>query len=859
MRICPVYPAATLLGVLVIISHTKDVWAETYSFDISQLDGSNKNIDISLLEQGGQLPGTYLVDILLNGEQTDSREMVFHQGKDLQGKLVLKTCLTRAQLIRYGVRVDDYPELFPSVSADASDMSAQCARLSAIPQATETFRFYNQQLLLSIPQVALRPRLEGIAPQEIWDDGIPAFLANYRFFTDHSEYRWGGNSSSVSNNNVQLEPGINLGPWRIRNLTTWQKQGKHPGDWQSAYTYAERGLYRLKSRLTLGERATSSDVFDSIPFRGGMLETDDAMVPRSQHLFSPVVQGVARSQARIEVRQNGYLIYSTQVAPGPYALNDLSAQDTGGDLQVTLFEADGSQQAYTLPYSTPAIALRQGYMKYSLMAGQYRPAERDVDNVTVGQASVMYGLPWSLTVFGGVQGGQHYQAGSLGMGVSLGDFGAISVDGLQSRGQKQDEKTERGNSWRLRYSKFFDSTHTGVALASYQYASSDYNTMAEVLNTYRSTSDEYRNGARFPDDGHNSKRKTMTSLTISQTLGDLGYLNFSGSRETYWKRHQHQDEVSASYGSTIKDISWSVNWTESRNTGRYLSRRRTENSVSLWVSMPLSRWLGENTYASYQAQTRTGRAPRYDVGLNGYGFDQRLLWDVRGQASSGNKEVSQDSGMVNLSWTGTYGEVTGGYSYSKNNRQVNAGISGSMVAHRHGITLGQTLGQTSALVETSGVSGVVVDGTSGTKTDFRGYTTLGYLSPYQENTITLDPTSLPQNAEIPQTSMQVVPTAGAIVPVTFTTLIGGRAVFSLTQADGSPVPFGSVVSLMSPVGTTSTGITGDGGETYMTGLPESGHLQVRWGNNLQQRCRIDYHLPVQKGGGGVYAIKGRCR
>ncbi|MEB7742823.1 fimbria/pilus outer membrane usher protein, partial [Escherichia coli] len=85
---------------------------------------------------------------------------------------------------------------------------------------------------------------------------------------------------------------------------------------------AERGLNGIKSRLMLGEDYTPSDVFDSVPFRGVMLGSDESMVPSNQREFAPVVRGIARSQARVEVRQNGYLIQSQTVAPGPFALTD---------------------------------------------------------------------------------------------------------------------------------------------------------------------------------------------------------------------------------------------------------------------------------------------------------------------------------------------------------------------------------------------------------------------------------------------------------------------------------------------------------------------------------------------------------
>ncbi|WP_171261596.1 fimbria/pilus outer membrane usher protein, partial [Acinetobacter baumannii] len=116
----------------------------------------------------------------------------------------------------------------------------------------------------------------------------------------------------------------------------------------------------------------------------------------------------------VEVKQNGYTIYNTTVAPGPFALRDLSVTDSSGDLHVTVWEADGSTQMFVVPYQTPAIALHQGYLKYSLLAGRYRSSDSATDKAQIAQATLMYGLPWNLTAYGGIQSATHYQAALLG-------------------------------------------------------------------------------------------------------------------------------------------------------------------------------------------------------------------------------------------------------------------------------------------------------------------------------------------------------------------------------------------------------------------------------------------------------------
>ena len=811
--------------------------AKQWSFDIAQLSDENKNIDLTLFERGGQLPGRYPVDIYLNGEHVDAREMVFNLHENANGKAELKTCLHRVQLDSYGIKTEDYPGLF----ADS-----QCARLSIIPQATETYQFHAQKLMLSIPQVALRPKLKGIAPQPLWDDGISALMLNYRTNMSWSEFH-AGRKSTNNAQFVQLEPGGNSGAWRLRNLTTWNKQSTSSGKWQTAYTYAERGLYDLKSRLTLGDRSTAADIFGSVPFRGGMLSSDENMVPYSQREYVPAIRGIARTQARIEVQQNGYSIYSTTVAPGPFALNDLPGRLSGSDLVVTVHEADGSSQVFTVPSATPAIALQQGYLKYGLMAGLYRPADASVASATVAQATAMYGFPWAITAYGGVQGSAHYQAAALGAGKSLNGLGALSFDAMHAKGQLSKQAAKTGQMWRARYSKTLESTGAGIAL-SHQIYTPHFTELSSVLDSYRAA----YSGTGGVQHRFNHPRQ-RSSLMLSQPLGEWGYLNLNTTRERYWGQKQPSSTWGASYSTAWQNISGSLNLVQRQ----YRHSRQNEREISLWLSVPLDRWLGGSTRATYQVITGNQRDVQHEAGINGKAFDQQLRWDVRQRFARPGHSAARDAHLVNLNWNNAYGEVNGGYSDTQTSRQLNAGLAGSVVAHQQGVTFGQPRGQTSALVKAPGASGTGVNGWPGVKTDYWGYTTLANLTPYQENVIRLDPNMLPVDVEVPQTDTRVVPTAGAIIPASFVTRSGGRALIALTQPDGRAVPFGAVVSVAGQdTDHIGAGIVGEQGEVYMSGLPDKGHLQVSWGEHKQ--CLARYQLPEKKGPAGVYAFPAVC-
>ncbi|EFF1279482.1 TPA: fimbrial biogenesis outer membrane usher protein [Shigella flexneri] len=134
----------------------------------------------------------------------------------------------------------------------------------------------------------------------------------------------------------------------------------------------ERGINAIKSRLTLGESYTSSEVFDSIPFRGGMLATDDAMTPPEDSYYTPVVHGIAQSEAQVIIKQNGQIIFTRSVPPGPFALDNLPTLAVGGELDVTVRESNGEEQHFSVPFQTPAIALHEGYFKYSVMGGNIK-------------------------------------------------------------------------------------------------------------------------------------------------------------------------------------------------------------------------------------------------------------------------------------------------------------------------------------------------------------------------------------------------------------------------------------------------------------------------------------------------------
>lgn len=60
------------------------------------------------------------------------------------------------------------------------------------------------------------------------------------------------------------------------------------------------------------------------------------MMPDSLKGYAPVVRGIARTNAQVIIRQNGYVIYQSYVAPGAFEINDMFPTGGSGDLFVTI-------------------------------------------------------------------------------------------------------------------------------------------------------------------------------------------------------------------------------------------------------------------------------------------------------------------------------------------------------------------------------------------------------------------------------------------------------------------------------------------------------------------------------------------
>lgn len=134
-------------------------------------------------------------------------------------------------------------------------------------------------------------------------------------------------------------------------------------------TSALRAVESLKSVVQLGEFGLVGNTFSGLPVTGIQLYSDNAQRDDTQ-LIVPI-EGIANTNATIEIRQRGRVIYRTIVAPGPFSLSNISNFSSGVNTDVSIIEEDGTQQNFTVTSALDINAEQQASI-YQLAVGRYR-------------------------------------------------------------------------------------------------------------------------------------------------------------------------------------------------------------------------------------------------------------------------------------------------------------------------------------------------------------------------------------------------------------------------------------------------------------------------------------------------------
>ncbi|GAA5069836.1 fimbria/pilus outer membrane usher protein [Lysobacter panacisoli] len=807
--------------------------------------------DMSRFERANVvLPGDYSVDVFVNQSWLGRESVSFRAPSASESA---KPCLTPALLEGFGVDMVKLETVAPGSQAQ------ECIDLeSVIPDSRVTYDGGELRLDLSIPQASMNRRTRGYVNPKSWDDGVTAAMLNYTFNTYHSELRGFEGQLSAS---LGIDAGLNIGGWRIRQRSHFQwAKGSHGHEdvshWQNTATYAQHDITPWRSQLTLGDTSTTGEIFDSLPFRGVRIASDDRMLPDSLVGYAPTVRGVAQTNAHVEIRQNGYIVYETTVAPGPFEIADLYASGYGGDLEVTVTEADGRVSTFVVPYGNVPQLLRPGSSRYSATIGQVRSYSRSGADLgpLVAEGTYQRGINNFMTLYGGAQAAER----SLYSGVLAGaafatPIGAVAADITYSKAKfagADDSLT--GRSARVTYSKSIPETHTDFALAAYRYSSRGYIGLAEAA----ALDQGIRDGLLVaPDNSGFGRQRSRFQLSLNQRLGErAGSLFASGSRSDYWDRQFVDTSYQLGWSNTFRSLSYGISANRTRDlAGRY------DNQYYVSLRMPLGSPTGRSIDANApQLSLASNHGPRGDavratVGGSG-GRDQEFNYSVSATSDSSSGRNDANVG-TSLQYRAPYASLGGSYTYARNYQQASLSASGAIVAHPGGVTFSQPLGETIAVVHAKGAAGAHIPTHYNLKLDRRGYAVVSNLMPYRMNDIQVDPKGLGMDVELDTTLQRVAPRAGAVVAVSFDTSLGRAFFVRGLMQDGKTLPFGAQVLDEHGI---EIGLVGQNGLAFVRSPADSGNLTVKWGGGPDQACSMPYHVPASGKGNGYQQVDAQC-
>ena len=801
--------------------------AADIEFNTDVLDLTDRtNIDLSQFARSGFiLPGTYSMVVQINGQPIAEQPVAFYPpDNDPKGS---QACLSHSLVEQLGLKVSEADKL-------AWWKGGECLDIQSLPGMDVQGDLASSTLSINLPQAYLEYSAINWDPPSRWDEGVPGLLIDYSLTAQSNYQRNDGNRKNLSGNGTV---GANAGAWRLR--ADWQGRvesgrqeaaGPQKLEWSRYYAY--RAIPALRARLLVGENYLYSDLFDSFRFTGAALNSDESQLPPNLRGYAPEVVGVAKTNAKVIISQQGRVLYETLVAAGPFRIQDLQDAVTG-KLDVRIEEQDGVVNSFQIDTAGVPYLTRPGQVRYKLAAGRPSNLQYGADGDFFGTGEFSWGISNGWSLFGGGITDNNYRAVSVGAGRDLLAFGAVSLDVTQSRAHVWNE-TLSGKSYRLQYSKNFEEYDSQVTFAGYRFSEKNFLSMSEYLDArHYGLNGELGGRGDYRDSSEGWKpiggSKALYTVTVNKQFRDLGATVYASyHKQTYWDRPDTQRwnlSLSRYFNvGTVKNMNLSLNM---YRTQEY---NYNDNGMALTVSLPFGR-TGTLSADANRAAGKNTFATRYSDRI-----DERNSYQLSASNAYGSGYLSHMGDQADIDISASTQE--GGYS----SLGVSARGGGTLTAHGAALHRTTSTGGTRLMIDTGGVPDVPVRGYgSPTRSNVFGKAVISDISSYQRTVASVDLERLPSNVEATESVTQLTLTEGAIGYRALDVIAGEKAMAILRLPDGSSPPFGATVKNMKQ---QDTGIVNDSGSVYLSGLRAGEQMVVSWGGDEQCVLTLPAILPV---------------
>lgn len=791
-----IYGALPLLLLDATTLHAREV---TFDTDILKSRGLGADLNRYFAEAPRFLPGTHSVSVKVNGNDRGVAAVRFNEDGAL--------CVD-----------NDFLE-FAGIMPQSIKASETCHDIrSDFPQAVVNALPNQETIELYLPEEAINSLSADI---KNFQHGGTAGLLNYSLFSTRNEYS-GSDSSRYSQ--ASLEAGFNALDWSLRSsYILTDDDGTRNAE--SLYTYAEHVIVPLRLTMQVGQINAMSDVLNGVPITGVQFMPTQGLQKEGSGVS---VAGLARtSQARVEVRQNGRLIYNTLVPAGPFRLDDVPMVRSNVDLDVTVVESDGSSNHYIIPASAVKARNLSRPGGLTLSAGVVRDVDSDYSDPTVFNVSDGWGIfPWMNLYASGVVA-EDYQAAGGRTEFMVSENWGISTTMAASKAQFGESKSGVKNEVQTDYS-LNESIGLSASVAHY---SGDYRELTDAMD------DDYEGY----DNSYSTNIRWSTPLAGTFSTG-FSYNQSAGEGDD--SRY-----ILLSWGQTFKYASVNVNWQSA--VGSTSDDDQDDDLFYVNLSIPLG---GSQSLSSYMR--KQGDRTSYGVANSG-ALSENTHYYISADRDQESKENSFN-GNINTNLHYTQLGIGGGTS-GDNQRNYNATLTGGIAMHKDGVTFSPyAIKDTFAIAKLSEPkAGVEITTPQGTVwTDRWGQAVVPGLNEWRNSRIEVNANKLPQSMTLANGTKYVAAAHGSVSEVSFKVLNSRRVMLRIKQADGKPLAKG--LSVEDAKGNYVVTVVDDG-HVFLNDADQIAALYAVNDDN-QRLCKLDYTLSDKKDEDAFYEeVNGVCR
>lgn len=508
---------------------------EKYDLSLLENVGGVSIKDAAEFDKGNDvLPGEYTLTVYLNDKELQGQNITYKKISADKISAVF-SCST---LKKWGMKIEhcfDEPRPLTDYIAESS---------VELDQGENT-------LSITIPQKYQNMTSENdLPPPEEWEDGIAAAFTSYNLNYDDAR-----GTTRVKNLYGNFANGVNLAGFQFRNNGFMTKTDGAGLRYVSSTNYLSHDVDALRSTAVVGDFFTSGELFAAQNLRGVKLATSSEMLSNAQRTYTPVISGVAKSNATIIIKQNDLVIATRKVTPGPFALNNIPASSNSGDLDISVVEANGETRHFVQPYNTVNLLVPEKVFRYSVYLGRNRNLDASPQLI---ETNSLYGMTNAITLINGFQYANHYRNIASGAGANIRWLGGLFATVNQS--QSDFSRKKQGYVIKSGLSHGFSATDSYLYLTAENRLSRDYADFEEAVKATPK-----------------SDYKSRYVLQLNQQLADVNVT------VNYTQQYGFADEMSRAIGGSVTFSLGNMQFIASVNH-QYGSS--ADNTVSFNVSLP---------------------------------------------------------------------------------------------------------------------------------------------------------------------------------------------------------------------------------------------------------------------------------